>query len=199
VPPNEYIPDNVRVDLPTPRDDRQDPSLFRATDRGRRALRHVQVVLGLLAIAVAVLVGGAVAHHEDSGPAPGTVVVQAELLEASPLPEAAVLNSTLTTRVRWTAPDGVEHTGRLPIEAGLSKGALVPVAVDAQGTVVDARLDEKDPVRTGLAAGLGALLCCWAVLTLAVSMCRARLDAIDVEDWETGWARVEPQWSGRAG
>jgi hypothetical protein len=36
------------------------------------------------------------------------------------------------------------------------------------------------------------------VLALAASLCRSRLDAIDAEDWETGWARVEPEWSGRA-
>jgi hypothetical protein len=188
------------VDVPTPRDDDQDPSLFRATDRGRRALRHAQLVLGLLAIAVAVLVGGAAAGQQVvPAPAPGTTLVLAELLEPSPLPEVAMLNSTLTTRARWTVPGGAQHTGQLPVVAGLAKGDLVPVAVDAGGAVVDARIGIADPLRAGLVAGLSTLLACWAVLALAVSLCRSRLDAIDAEDWETGWARVEPEWSGRAG
>jgi hypothetical protein len=188
------------VDVPTPRDDDQEPSLFRATDRGRRALRHAQLVLGLLAVAMAVLVGGAAAGQQVVPvPSPGTTLVLAELLEPSPLAEVAMLNSTLTTRARWTAPGGAQHTGQLPVVAGLAKGDLVPVAVDAGGTVVDARIGVVDPLRAGLVAGLSTLLACWAVLALAVSLCRARLDAIDAEDWETGWARVEPEWSGRAG
>jgi hypothetical protein len=125
--------------------------------------------------------------------------VHAELLEPSPLPEVAMLNSSLTTRARWTAPGGAQHTGQLPVEAGLAKGDLVPVAVDAGGAVVDARIGIADPLRTGLVTGLSTLLACWAVVALAVSLCRSRLDAIDAEDWENGWARVEPEWSGRAG
>jgi hypothetical protein len=155
----------------------------------------------MLAVGVAVLVGTAAAGYQAPAPAPapGTVIVQAELLEPSPSPEAAMVNADLPTRARWTAPSGVPRTGLLRAEAGLARGALIPIAVDAAGVVVDARPHTADPELTGLTAGLSTLLACWAVLTLIVAVCGARLEAVDAQQWAAEWARVEPEWSGRAG
>jgi hypothetical protein len=187
------------VDVPTPRDDDPGPSLLRATDRARQALRRAQLVLGALAIGVAVLVGAAASGHEVTTAPPGTTLAEAELLEPSPLPEAAMLNPTLATRARWTTSGGLLRTGSLRVDAGLPEGAMITVAVDAAGEVVDARTRIADSRVTGLTAGLSTLLACWAVLALCAVLCRARLDALDARQWADDWARVEPEWTGRAG
>jgi hypothetical protein len=187
------------VDVPTPRDDDPGPSLLRATDRARQALRRAQLVLGTLAIGVAVLVGAAASGHEVATAPPGTRLAQAELLEPSPLPEAVMLNPTLATRARWTTSGGLVRTGSLRVDAGLPRGAMITVAVDAAGEVVDARTRVTDSRLTGLTAGLSTLLACWAVLVLCAVLCRARLDALDARQWADDWARVEPEWTGRAG
>jgi hypothetical protein len=190
------------VDIHTPRDaDEPIGPPVRTTDLARRALQGAALVLGVLAVGMAVLVGTAAAGYQAPAPAPapGTMIVQAELLEPSPLPEAAMVNADLPTRARWTAPSGVPRTGLLRTEAGLPRGALVPISVDAAGLVVDARIHIADPQLTGLTAGLSTLLACWAVLALVVAVCRARLEAADAQQWAAEWARVEPDWSGRAG
>jgi hypothetical protein len=158
----------------------------------------------VLAVGLAVLVGAAAAAYPAPAPAPGTVIVHAELLEPSPSPEAAMVNAGLRTRARWTAPSGLPRTGLLRAEAGLGRGALIPITVDAAGVVVDARTHTPDPHTpdrqlTGLTAGVSTLLACWAVLALVVAVCRARLEAVDAQHWAAEWARVEPDWSGRAG
>jgi hypothetical protein len=187
------------VDVPTPRDDDPGPSLVRATDRARHALRRAQLVLGVLAIGVAVLVGAAAGGQEVATAPAGTTLAQAELLEPSPMPEAAMLNPTLGTRARWATTDGLLRTGSLRVDAGLPTGAMVTVTVDATGAVVNARTRTTEPHLTGLTAGLSTLLACWAVLGLCAVLCRARLDALDARQWAVDWARVEPEWSGRAG
>jgi hypothetical protein len=188
------------VDIHTPRDaDEPNGSPVRTTDLARRALGRAALVLGVLAVGVAVLVGTTAAGYQTPAPAPGSVIVQAELLEPSPLPEAAMLNASLPTRARWTSPSGVPRTGLLRADAGLARGALIPIAVDAAGVVVDARIRTADPLLIGLTAGLSTLLACWAVLALVLAVCRARLEAVDARQWAVEWARVEPEWSGRAG
>lgn len=156
-------------------------------------------MLAALAVGVAMLVGMAAAATPVPAPAAGSVIVQAELLEPSPSPEVAMLNAALPTRARWTLPSGVTRTGSIRAEAGLARGALVPVVVDAAGAVVDARVRTAEPRLAGLTAGLGTLLACWALLAIVVAVCRARLDAVDARHWAAEWARVEPEWSGRAG
>ncbi|HET6257325.1 hypothetical protein [Pseudonocardia sp.] len=188
------------MEIRTPRDaDEPIGPPVRTTDLARRALHSAALVLGVLAVGMAVLVGTAAAGHQAPAPAPGTVIVQAELLEPSPLPEVAMVNADLPTRARWTAPSGVTRTGLLRAEAGLARGAQIPISVDAAGLVVDARIHIADPQLTGLTAGLSTLLACWTVLALIGAVCRARLEAVDAQQWAAEWARVEPDWSGRAG
>ncbi|MDT7652016.1 MAG: hypothetical protein QOI36_3422 [Pseudonocardiales bacterium] len=188
------------MDIHTPRDaDEPNGPFVRTTDLARRAVQRAALVLGALAVGLAVLVGAAAAGYQVPAPAPGTLIVQAELLEPSPSPEAAMVNADLPTRARWTAPTGVPRTGLLRAEAGLARGALIPIAVDAAGVVVDARTHTAEPQLTALTVGLSTLLACWTVLAIVVTVCRARLEAVDAQQWAAEWARVEPEWSGRAG
>lgn len=50
---------------------------------------------------------------------------------------------------------------------------------------------------TGLLAGAVTLAVCWVLLALLGGRWRAGLADRDTLDWTSGWARVEPGWSGR--
>jgi hypothetical protein len=148
---------------------------------------------------VAVPAGLAAAEQPAPALAAGVVVVQAELLEPGPAPELAVVGSAVPTPARWSVPGGGTRTGLLWAEAGLDRGASVTVAVDAAGRLVDADAGTEDPRTTGILAGIGVLLCCWAVLAAVSAGWRSRLAALDSSRWAADWARVEPVWSGRPG
>jgi hypothetical protein len=49
----------------------------------------------------------------------------------------------------------------------------------------------------GLRAAVITLVICWGQLVGAGAVWRHRLAARDLSDWADGWARVEPDWSGR--
>lgn len=86
-------------------------------------------------------------------------------------------------------------TADRPRTTGGSVGELA--RIEAVATHVEAERSPSDPVASGLLAGLTTLLVCWGVLAVVGWVWRARLAALDRLDWTTGWARVEPRWSGR--
>ncbi|WP_225794821.1 Rv1733c family protein [Streptomyces aculeolatus] len=104
-------------------------------------------------------------------------------------------------KVRWRDDDGLAHTGRARVPAGLSKGAQAEIWTDAAGRhAVD---PPPAPGETGMqsavaAGGAAGLVGCLAFGGRTVV--RVRLDRRREEEWERGWARVEPHWrQGSAG
>lgn len=171
-------------------------SLIRTTDRARSAIRRAQLLLGALAVAIAMPVGMAAAAMTPA-PTPGVGTVRAELLQPSPAPEIALVEAATPTSARWSTPDGETRTGLVWAEAGLAQHTQVTVAVDDQWWPVGPQIDVEDPAVTGLVAGITTVLICWALLAVLASAWRARLAARDDTDWTYGWARVEPFWSRR--
>lgn len=172
--------------------------LMRSTDRVRQVLRRAQIVLGLAAVVIAVLIGLAAA---DAAPRPTsagvTTTVQAELLASSPTLDAAVVGAAVPATARWTSSDGTIRSGELWVDAGLARGSVVTAPMDAAGELVDQVLGTEAPWVTGLLAGVGTLLSCWGLLAGVCALWRSRLALRDSLDWAAGWAHVEPRWSGR--
>lgn len=187
------------MDLRTPREHGGPASaaLLRPTDHARRAVRRAQLLLGLVAVVVAVPVGIA-AGQGSPGPSSGRLSVSAELLEPAPAAETAVTGAAVPTPARWSTPDGATHTGRLWAEAGLARGAQVTATIDPSGRPVEPGSPAEDPSVTGLLAGTAVVVTCWVLLVLAGIAAHRRLAALDSRRWAAEWARVEPLWSGRA-
>lgn len=183
---------------PHPPRDADDPggSLIRLTDRARRALRRAQVLLGALAVVIAIPVGAAAAGAVSTPPADAGTV-QAVLLAPATTPAAAVTGAQIPTPARWAMPDGGMRTELVWVESGLAPGTTVTVPLDAFGGAAAPKIRPEDPRVTGVLAGTATLFVCWALLAIAAAVGRARMDAIDDRSWATGWAEVEPIWSGR--
>ncbi len=51
--------------------------------------------------------------------------------------------------------------------------------------------------RDGALAGIGLLIVGWTLVASGGTIARRRLDERDSDRWESEWAAVEPEWSGR--
>ncbi|HVL85149.1 MAG TPA: hypothetical protein VM367_12805 [Pseudonocardia sp.] len=176
------------------------PSLLRPTDRARQVIRRAEILLGAVAVLLAVLVGSAVHASELERARAGSALgpVPAVLLEASPFPaQAHVMGAPVPVAARWTAPDGTPRTGRLWAEPGLPAGATVPVWVDGHGLRADAPLSPAMARLGGWLAGIGTAVGCGILLLGLAGLARRVLDVADDRRWSAEWARIEPRWSGR--
>jgi hypothetical protein len=95
---------------------------------------------------------------------------------------------------RWTA-DGQTQTGNIPVPAGSSQDAVVPVWLNRAGHV------QVPPLTAGAArdrvvvAALFALASLAALLTILAAVARWLLDRRRLAGWEAAWRSVGPQWS----
>ncbi|WP_232661341.1 hypothetical protein [Pseudonocardia sp. TRM90224] len=160
-------------------------------------MRRAQSLLAVLAVGIAVLVGFVAAATVPTPP-PGQPTVEAELLAPSPAPELATVGAVVPTPARWIAADGRLRTAQVWAEAGLAEGDTITLVVDGSGRPLTPQPRYDDPTIVGLIAACATALTCWAMLAFMVAVWRRRLDALDDEQWESGWAAIEPQWSGRS-
>jgi hypothetical protein len=123
--------------------------------------------------------------------------VRAVLLAAAPGPmqSAGGSNAWLDwTPARWTV-DGVRHSGRIPVRAGTSAGAVVHVWLDRAGRVRVPPLTggmARDRIRVAMTAALAVLAAFLAGLVLAG---RVLLNRHRQAAWAAAWRAVEPEWS----
>ncbi|MFF8395247.1 hypothetical protein [Streptomyces sp. NPDC016172] len=127
--------------------------------------------------------------------------VRAVLTERAPkTPQVTTDGSgghTVWATVRWTAPDGSQHTGRAEAEPAAAAGTRVTVWTDRSGELVDTPLTPTESMfqaaGTGVLAGAGTAATVWACGRLV----RMRLDRLRLAAWDAEWARVGPQWRKR--
>ncbi len=123
--------------------------------------------------------------------------VPAVLLEpvAGPLMSGNGASTWLVSApARWTS-GGRPHTGDIPVAAGTSEGAVVPLWLNRAGKV------QVPPLTAGGARNrvvIGVLFSLAAVATLVTTLAlvaRWVLDRRRIAGWETAWLSVGPQWS----
>ncbi|MGW2700074.1 Rv1733c family protein [Streptomyces sp. NPDC001340] len=105
----------------------------------------------------------------------------------------------ISTRVRWTAPEGSVHTDKALVNTGLKAGSRVLVWTDDRGQVVT---EPPSPSEAAVEAGLlatGAVLG-FAGLALGVGgLARWKLEQQRIEQWDREWELVGPQWGHKTG
>lgn len=103
----------------------------------------------------------------------------------------------VTTRVRWTGPDGVQRVGETAVSGGLDAGRTVTVWADRNNNLVPAPTSTSEAVVAGIMISTLLLGLVVAVLMGIWGGVRSWIIARDCADWEREWAAIEPVWSGR--
>jgi hypothetical protein len=174
----------------------------RRTDRVEDAVAVVLCGVGVVVLVVAALLGvmahGSVAARAASEGAERSVVSAT----VTQIPGAPPVTDDLSPGSRrvlaaWTAPDGTARSGLVSAPISAEPGAVVPLWTDRAGTPARAPVSEHAAgLVSGVVGVLSGLLGClllygvWRLVRLATGRRNA-------EDWERGWAEVEPTWSGR--
>ncbi|GAB1516705.1 Rv1733c family protein [Actinophytocola sp. KF-1] len=177
--------------------------LARGVDRAEGAAVLLFVVLALVLVPV-MLTLGSVTHStlaeragEQAATRHETVAILTEDAPVTSVGQGEGVGTTSKVAARWLLPDGSTRTGQVDAEAGVKAGTEVRIWLDESGAPVDAPMTPLDAVVAGVlvavsgwlaVAGLFALVC-WG-LHHVLDRCRYR-------DWDTGWARVEPDWLDR--
>ncbi|MGW7459459.1 Rv1733c family protein [Streptomyces sp. NPDC054797] len=184
--------------------------LRRPSDRTRSRCRAALVLSSMAAIACGVLAGLAVwdadsrtaqeqAQHMHRTTA--TTVGEAEP-GFSPRTEGrtegrAEGRAEAVAQAVWQYPAATGHTGKVAVPPQTPAGRSVTVWVDDAGAAVPAPRSGGDRGISSAFAGV-SVACVIALSAGAVVHLRLRLvEANNLAEWEFGWERVEPQWSGR--
>jgi len=96
--------------------------------------------------------------------------------------------------VRWTAPGGVVHTGRVLAPAGFSAGAVVPVWVDAAGRLADPSAGAGPHDGPVPAEGMVAVLLLAELLWGAGLAAHGVVDRRRLAAWDAEWRAIGPAW-----
>lgn len=99
--------------------------------------------------------------------------------------------------VRWTAPDGTRHSGKIPVDEGMKAGSRVTVWTDRQNHLTTA---PPAATQAGVDAAFMGAASSFAVVTAAAAGyygARIVLNRRRRAAWEHEWQDVGSQW-GRA-
>jgi hypothetical protein len=172
----------------------------RFTDRVGDAAAWALTAVGLFVLLWGVLSGlhtyrevvdrGRVAAQEQ-------VVVDAVLLTDGVLPSGAP-GSVTWRPARYVDAAGHPHDVVVAVVGRPPSGGSVRAWVDRTGHVVPAPPTRTDALVLGGAAATGIVVAGWLGLVGLWLAVRRWLGARNAADWAREWARVEPEWSGRA-
>ena len=122
--------------------------------------------------------------------------VPAVLLRGAPLTAGSEFGPSWVP-ARWTAPDGHERAGTIPISTRMAAGRTVRLWVDAAGSPTG------PPPRYGALVASEALTAAVATVALGIVLlwlawaARWLVDRRRLAAWEAAWAAVGPQWTRR--
>ncbi|MEV5607663.1 hypothetical protein [Streptomyces sp. NPDC052225] len=166
------------------------------------------LLLGVLAYCVAPVAGAASgwAAHADAARAARAEAadrhaVRARLVDDAPeavtAANGAELDQTYPVLVRWTDDGGRRVTTRALVDAGRDRGDAATVWFDSRGAVTKAPMDTEDIwthtfATACLVSATTAALAGAALVGVRRVLRRGRLAA-----WESEWARVGPEWTGK--
>ncbi len=180
-----------------------DNPLRRRADRVERAaLAGLLALVALAGPAAALTAGhwaGAAAQRSARAEAAQWLPVQAQVLRAAPPPGGPANPSSYLAHVpaRWTAPDGAQRRGTVLVVAGTRAGRTVTIWTTRSGTQAGLPLQHAQVIgRAALAAAM-ALLLVVAILLAAAIVVRRIANTRRLAGWESAWAAIGPQWTGR--
>ncbi|MEV7598542.1 hypothetical protein AB0O91_14290 [Kitasatospora sp. NPDC089797] len=181
--------------------------LARPLDRSRARAWLFAVVGGLLTIALSV--GGALLLFRTTAPRADEDRARLHRVEAVVTggTDHGAVNSRFTggygnrtdAPASWSYPGGTPHTGVVEAPRSAVAGTVVPIWVDPDGNAAAPPVERAALAVSAGCTGAGALLTLSALLVLLLRLRLHTLDRRAEAEWTSGWARLEPLWSGRAG
>ena len=123
--------------------------------------------------------------------------VPAVLLRGAPLPALGWAFGSSWVPARWTAPDGQERAGRIPVSSRLAAGRTVRLWVDTAGSPTGPPPSHGAAVASEAVAAAFASVALGAVLWWLAGAGRWVLDRRRLAAWEAAWAAIGPQWTWR--
>ena len=149
----------------------------------------------MLSMAAARWVGHAAAAGQRAGRS--WRQVPAVLLRGASLPAVGGAFGTSWVTARWTAPDGHQRAGTIPVSTNLAAGRTVQLWVDTAGSPTGPPPRHAAPVAVEALAAVLAAAALGAVLWWLAGAGRWMLDRRRLAGWEAAWAAVGPQWTWR--
>ncbi|MEU6144512.1 hypothetical protein ABZ848_29690 [Streptomyces sp. NPDC047081] len=101
--------------------------------------------------------------------------------------------------VRWTAADGTTRTGITRVDAGSKAGSATRVWLDAKGRLVPEPASADEAELEGSVLGTAAAVSAGVSVILVGCWAYARLERRRLDQWDTEWALIGPQWGRRTG
>ena len=123
--------------------------------------------------------------------------VPAVLLRGAPLPALGWAFGSSWVPARWSAPDGQERAGRIPVSSRLAAGRTVRLWVDTAGSPTGPPPSHGAAVASEAVAAAFASVALGAVLWWLAGAGRWVLDRRRLAAWEAAWAAIGPQWTWR--
>ncbi|BFV60655.1 hypothetical protein KCMC57_up57590 [Kitasatospora sp. CMC57] len=113
----------------------------------------------------------------------------------TPAPEGPAPTSRATGV--WTVPAAPPRTGVIDAPSGTPAGTEVPLWVDDAFLPARPARSDGEMATTVSAQGIGVFAALGGVAWVGYQVRRRALDRRALRSWESDWAAVEPQWSGR--
>ncbi|MFE1950033.1 hypothetical protein ACFW9D_06125 [Streptomyces sp. NPDC059524] len=101
--------------------------------------------------------------------------------------------------VRWTAPDGIEHTGTAKVAAGTAAGAHVTVWTDREGDRLAPPVNPAESLFGGAMAGLLAAGGTAVVVGAGTKGVRLLVERRRLAGWDAEWVQADARWRRTAG
>ncbi|MFD7702045.1 hypothetical protein [Streptomyces caelestis] len=173
--------------------------------RRRSDLIEAWLVLAVLVLALllgafsgltaAAAVDGSLAERrERTTPVPAVLTEDAAGLSASVTENG---DGGVWAKVRWTASDGTDRTGRAEVDPGSPAGTEVTVWTDPAGRLVSAPPEGAEARFQTVMAGATVAVAVGGLVLFGGWLARARLRLRRLAEWEDEWRRVEPSWRKR--
>lgn len=173
--------------------------LRRASDRAEAALVAGLAAALLAGVPLAALSAARSSHdagvralHTQAGWRQVPAVLLADAATAPAGPASSPLRRVLAN---WTAPDGMQWTGRIPAPAGATAGTVLRAWVDASGRPTGIPLQHGQIERQAALAALFAAAGLVLVLLGAAALARRMLDRRRLAAWDAEWQATGPRWT----
>ncbi|GAA0922399.1 hypothetical protein [Pseudonocardia zijingensis] len=156
------------------------------------------MVVGLVVLVVAWWTG--IAVYDGSVESASTMIQTRAVLLEDAVPDTsgeAGVRPAVRVDAEWVDPDGVEHTGRIPVRHPAPAGTAVEVWVGPNGDASTTAPGRENAVIAGFVTATGLLLGGGVVLGMAWYGVRFLTAACNARRWGREWERVGPEWSDR--
>ena len=178
-----------------------DNPLARAADRRQAGIRHLCILLWILALPVAVGVGAmvavsgvqaATAQAHDRVPTSAVLTADAPKVTVTSNGTPVMVSSEVAAR--WTAADNSPRTGVVEANPGALTGMVIPIWVDGAGRPVSAPVSAGAAIAMGLAIAVGIWLGAGVLVLALGKSSSSALDRRRRLEWDRDWERVAPIW-----